>query len=61
METVPVGPFPPVEHVQGIAIKMPHFPYLRSANVYVVGRGPVTLIDAGPLRSPVHSSSFGRG
>jgi len=43
-----IKPFPDVDQVHVIAIPMPDFSDLLTANVYVLGNGPLTLIDAGP-------------
>lgn len=43
-----IKPFPSVRHIRVIPIPMPGFPDLKTANVYVVGAGPITLIDTGP-------------
>jgi glyoxylase-like metal-dependent hydrolase (beta-lactamase superfamily II) len=41
-------PYPDIEHVYPLIRSMPGFPYLISANIYAIGKGPVTLIDTGP-------------
>jgi len=41
-------PYPEVENVYPLIRSMPGFPYLISANVYAIGKGPITLIDTGP-------------
>lgn len=41
-----IRPFPPLENIHPVAI--PFFPDLITANVYIPGKGPLTLIDAGP-------------
>ena len=41
-------PFPEVDNVCAIAIDLPGFSDLITANVYAVGSGPLTLIDAAP-------------
>jgi len=43
-----IKPFPKLETVHAIAIPMPYPPGLITANVYAVGKGPITLIDTGP-------------
>ena len=43
-----IKPFPGLENIHAVAIPMPEPPGLVTANVYAVGKGPVTLIDAGP-------------
>lgn len=43
-----IKPFPDVENIHVIAIPMPEFSDLITANVYAVGEGPLTLIDTGP-------------
>jgi glyoxylase-like metal-dependent hydrolase (beta-lactamase superfamily II) len=43
-----ITPFPKLETIHGIAIPMPYPPELITANVYAVGKGPITLIDTGP-------------
>jgi len=43
-----IKPFPKLENIYAIAIPMPEPPDLITANVYAVGKGPITLIDTGP-------------
>ena len=43
-----IKPFPKLETIHAIAIPMPYPPDLITANVYAVGKGPITLIDTGP-------------
>jgi len=43
-----IKPFPKLENIHAIPIPMPEPPELITANVYAVGKGPVTLIDTGP-------------
>jgi glyoxylase-like metal-dependent hydrolase (beta-lactamase superfamily II) len=43
-----IKPFPDLENIHAIAIPFVGFPDLITANVYVVGTGPLALIDAGP-------------
>lgn len=43
-----IKPFPHLDTIHAIAIPFVGFPDLITANVYVVGKGPLTLIDAGP-------------
>ncbi len=43
-----IKPFPKIENIHAIAIPMPEPPDLITANVYAVGKGPITLIDTGP-------------
>ena len=43
-----IEPFPDVENIHVIAIPMPDFSALITANVFAVGKGPLTLIDTGP-------------
>jgi len=43
-----ITPFPKLDTIHGIAIPMPYPPDLITANVYAVGKGPITLIDTGP-------------
>jgi glyoxylase-like metal-dependent hydrolase (beta-lactamase superfamily II) len=43
-----IKPFPEVENIHAIAIPMPEFSDLITANVFVVGKGPLTLVDTGP-------------
>ncbi|RLB28662.1 MAG: hypothetical protein DRG87_08885 [Deltaproteobacteria bacterium] len=40
--------FPKLENIHAIAIPLPEPPDLLTANVYAVGKGPLTLIDTGP-------------
>jgi len=42
------APFPILRNIRAVAIPFVGFPDLITANVYVLGRGPLTLIDAGP-------------
>jgi glyoxylase-like metal-dependent hydrolase (beta-lactamase superfamily II) len=43
-----IKPFPTTDIVHAIPIPFVGFPDLITANVYVLGNGPVTLIDTGP-------------
>ncbi len=43
-----IKPFPKVEGIHAIPIPFPGFSDLITANLYLVGDGPVTLIDTGP-------------
>ena len=43
-----IKPFPHVENIHAVAIPFVGFSDLITANVYVLGKGPLTLIDAGP-------------
>jgi len=43
-----IKPFPKLENIHAIAIPLPYPPDLITANVYAVGKGPITLIDTGP-------------
>lgn len=43
-----IKPFPKLETIHAIAIPMPFPPDLITANVYAVGKNPITLIDTGP-------------
>lgn len=43
-----IKPFPVLENVHAIAFPFVGFPDLITANVYVMGKGPITLIDTGP-------------
>ena len=43
-----IKPFPKDENIHAIAIPMPEPPDLITANVFAVGKGPLTLIDTGP-------------
>lgn len=43
-----IKPFPKLENIHAIAIPLPEPPDLITANVYAVGKGPITLIDTGP-------------
>jgi glyoxylase-like metal-dependent hydrolase (beta-lactamase superfamily II) len=40
--------FPEFENVRAISIPLPGYSSLGTANIYVVGRGPITLVDTGP-------------
>ena len=46
-----IKPFPRLNNIHAIAIPIPDISQLITANVFVVGKGPVTLIDTGP-KSP---------
>jgi glyoxylase-like metal-dependent hydrolase (beta-lactamase superfamily II) len=41
-------PFPEIDNVCAVAIDLPVYNDLRTANVYALGSGPLTLIDAAP-------------
>jgi glyoxylase-like metal-dependent hydrolase (beta-lactamase superfamily II) len=43
-----ITPFPKLDTIHAIAIPMPFPPDLITANVYAVGKGPITLVDTGP-------------
>lgn len=43
-----IKPYPKVENIFAIAIPLSEPPNLITANVYTVGKGPITLIDTGP-------------
>ena len=43
-----IDPFPEIECIHPIVIELPGFGDLKTANVYVVGTGPITLIDTAP-------------
>jgi glyoxylase-like metal-dependent hydrolase (beta-lactamase superfamily II) len=43
-----IKPFPELENIHAVAIPFVGFPDLITANVYVLGKGHLTLIDAGP-------------
>jgi len=43
-----IKPFPPLENIHAVPIPFVGFPNLITANVYILGKGPITLIDAGP-------------
>jgi glyoxylase-like metal-dependent hydrolase (beta-lactamase superfamily II) len=43
-----ITPFPKLDTIHAIAIPMPFPPGLITANVYVVGKGPIILVDTGP-------------
>ncbi len=45
---MPIKPFPEFENIHAVAIPLPGFPDLITSNVYVLGKGPLTLIDTGP-------------
>lgn len=64
-----IKPFPNLENIHAIAIPFVGFPDLITANVYALGKGPLTLIDAGPkikgsmdfLRCELNSMGFDFG
>jgi glyoxylase-like metal-dependent hydrolase (beta-lactamase superfamily II) len=43
-----IKPFPKLENIHAVAIPLPEPPDLITANVYAVGKNPITLIDTGP-------------
>ena len=43
-----IKPFPTLENIRAIAVPLPEPPDLITANVYAIGKGPLTLIDTGP-------------
>ena len=43
-----IQPFPEFENVHAVAIPFPESPDLINANVFALGKGPITLIDSGP-------------
>jgi len=43
-----IEPFPKLENIHAVAIPLPEPPDLITANVYAVGKDPITLIDTGP-------------
>lgn len=50
-ERLMIKPFPEFESIHAIAIPLPDVSDLITANLYAVGKGPITLIDTG-LNSP---------
>ena len=44
-------PFPKIDHIHAITVPFQMVPDIMTANVFAVGEGPVTLIDAG-LKTP---------
>jgi glyoxylase-like metal-dependent hydrolase (beta-lactamase superfamily II) len=62
-----IRPFPKVDNIHAFALPLPQFPHLITANIYAIGRGPITLIDTGPklpgsletLRENLGSVGFG--
>ena len=46
--TILIKTFPKIANIHVIAIPLPDLPDLITANIYAVGKGPVTLIDTGP-------------
>jgi glyoxylase-like metal-dependent hydrolase (beta-lactamase superfamily II) len=45
-----IKPYPELESIHAVAIPMPDVSGLITANLYAVGRGPITLIDTGLKR-----------
>ena len=43
-----IKPFPKIKDIHAISIPLPEDTQLITANLYVVGSGPITLIDTGP-------------
>ena len=64
-----IKPFPHLEGIHAVAIPFVGFPDLITANVYILGTEPLTLIDAGPqikgsmdfLRHELDAIGFGFG
>lgn len=42
-------PFPEIPGIHAVAIDLPGYSDLRTANIFIVGSGPVAVIDTGPL------------
>jgi glyoxylase-like metal-dependent hydrolase (beta-lactamase superfamily II) len=63
---VTIKPFPAIEGIHALAIPLTGFGDLLTSNVYVLGTGPITLIDTGPkypgalevLRSLLNGAGF---
>ena len=45
---MPIKPFPKLKNIHAISIPLPENTQLLTANLYAVGKGPITLIDTGP-------------
>lgn len=43
-----IKPFPKIKNIHAISIPLPEDTQLITANLYAVGKGPITLIDTGP-------------
>jgi glyoxylase-like metal-dependent hydrolase (beta-lactamase superfamily II) len=43
-----IKPFPKIKNIHAISIPLPEDTQLITANLYAVGKGPITLIDPGP-------------
>ncbi len=43
-----IRPFPEINNIHAVAIPLPEFSDLITSNLYIIGNGPVTLIDTGP-------------
>lgn len=43
-----IKPFPKIKNIQAIPIPLPVETQLITANLYFIGKGPITLIDTGP-------------
>lgn len=52
-----IKPFPELNTIHAIAIPLPGFADLITANIYVIGNDPLTLIDTGP-KLPGHLEYF---
>jgi glyoxylase-like metal-dependent hydrolase (beta-lactamase superfamily II) len=46
-----IRPFPKIGNIHAFGLPLPDYPELITANIYAVGKGPITLIDTGP-KSP---------
>lgn len=45
---MPIKPFPETENIIALPIPFSEFSDLATANIYALGKGPITLIDSGP-------------
>ncbi len=61
-----LNPFPHTGHIRVLSVPLPGFPDLISSNMFVLGKGPVTLIDTAPkfpgafitLERQLHEAGF---
>lgn len=61
-----LAPFPHIDHIRALSVPLPGFPDLLSSNMFVLGNGPVTLIDTAPkfpgafitMEKQLHAAGF---
>ena len=43
-----ISEFPQTDHIRALVLELPGFGDLLTSNIFVLGKGPITLIDTGP-------------